>query len=275
MKYYTKEYLQIKKVLTCLDDYRDDRRFLEEATNISGLSESGLSSLFTAWAGVSSRDFMRYLTVDYTRKVLNEPKHVKYRSIKHLVEVEGITPEEYKKQGREITVRYGFYDSPFGECLISVTDKGICGLSFIDETPEQVQIEKLRSAWCLSEVVLADKSISGIGKNIFGEENKGEEPASLRCFLKGTPFQIKVWRSLLKVPFGSLTYYQEIAENCGAPSASRAVAGAIGSNPVAYLIPCHRIIHKSGDFSGYYWGIVRKKAMIGWEAAARDKFLNN
>jgi AraC family transcriptional regulator of adaptative response/methylated-DNA-[protein]-cysteine methyltransferase len=222
-----------------------------------------------------TNEHSQYLTVDYARKILNETRNIKYQNIKPSVEIKGISPREYKKHGHEIKIGYGFYDSPFGKCLISVTDEGICGLSFIDEASGQVQIERLRSAWCLSEVVPDNGSISGIGENIFEKKFNGEKPASLRCFLKGTPFQLKVWEALTKVPFGFLTCYQEIAVSCGLPSASRAVAGAIGSNPVAYLIPCHRIIHKSGDFSGYYWGIVRKKAMIGWEAATRYKFLNN
>jgi AraC family transcriptional regulator of adaptative response/methylated-DNA-[protein]-cysteine methyltransferase len=192
------------------------------------------------------------------------------------VGVEAMTPGEFKLGGQGLTIRYGFHATPFGECLLAVTERGICGLSFVGEEDE---LANLHARWPSAQLVEDPKATAGTAQRIFapGFLTSGQEMPSpsngtpLRLLLAGTNFQIKVWDALLRIPPGSVCTYEDVALQIGQPSAARAVGGAVGSNAIAYLIPCHRVIRKSGVIREYRWGPTRKKALLTWEAAQMER----
>ena len=183
------------------------------------------------------------------------------------VTCEAVTPGEVKARGEGLTIEYGFHPSPFGRCLLARTDRGICGLSFVqEEAPEGVLIESLSCRWPGAKIVESPRSTANLVKQIFAFP-QDHEPAPLHLFVRGTNFQIQVWQALIRIPLGKAVTYQDIARHIGMPGASRAVGNAVGSNPIPFLIPCHRVIRKLGEFGNYGEGPQRKKAILGWEAA--------
>jgi AraC family transcriptional regulator, regulatory protein of adaptative response / methylated-DNA-[protein]-cysteine methyltransferase len=270
-------YRRIEQAISYITANFTDQPSLKDIAASVHLSEFHFQRMFMRWAGISPKKFMQFLTIGYAKKALRESHPLLdvaydagYSSASRLydlfVSFEGVTPGEYKEFGRNITIRYGYYQSPFGDCLIAVTEKGICWLSFVEENERTAGIRLMREHWSESTLVRDDASAVKAGNRIFDRKSKRKK-AALNCFVKGTRFQIKVWEALLRIPFGTLTTYQDIASLCGDPNGSRAAASAIGSNPIAFLIPCHRVIRKSGHFSDYRWGVGRKTAIIGWEAA--------
>ncbi len=253
---------------------------LKEMAASVDLSEFHFHRMFTRWAGISPKKFMQFLTVQYAKKALRESKallDVAYdsglssgsRLYDLFVTVEAMTPGEYKLCGRDITISYGFADSPFGECLVSSTARGVCGLSFVGEGGREFEVETMHEGWPESRFIRDEAGANKIAATIFGQA-EGKPASQIQCLVKGSRFQIKVWEALIRIPYGMLATYQDIARGCGDPDAVRAAAGAIGANPIAYIIPCHRVILKSGGFSNYRWGASRKQAMIAWEAAHRN-----
>jgi AraC family transcriptional regulator, regulatory protein of adaptative response / methylated-DNA-[protein]-cysteine methyltransferase len=270
-------YRRIEEAISYITANFTEQPSLRDIAASVHLSEFHFQRMFLRWAGISPKKFMQFLTIGYAKKALRESQpllDVAYdagfssasRLYDLFVSFEGVTPGEYREFGRNIKIRYGFYKSPFGECLIAVTGKGVCWLSFVEDRQRNAEIGRMKEHWSESELVREDKAVAKTGERIFNRTAR-EKKSTLGCFVKGTRFQIKVWEALLRVPFGTLTTYQGIASRCGDANASRAAASAIGSNPIAFLIPCHRVIRKSGNFSDYRWGINRKTAMIGWEAA--------
>jgi AraC family transcriptional regulator of adaptative response/methylated-DNA-[protein]-cysteine methyltransferase len=198
------------------------------------------------------------------------------------VTFEAMTPGAYKQLGQGVAIRYGFHDTPFGRCLLAATPKGICALRFVatrdSETPpaepvgptETAALQEVIREWPLATFVEDTLETGAIADRIFSPEKEaGQQPFHL--FLKGTNFQVQVWQALLAIPPGGMVSYQDVAERIGRPTASRAIAGAVAKNPVGYLIPCHRVINKSGRYHGYRWGTTRKKAILGWEAGRRQQ----
>jgi AraC family transcriptional regulator of adaptative response/methylated-DNA-[protein]-cysteine methyltransferase len=177
-----------------------------------------------------------------------------------------VTPGEFKEMGAGLEIAYGVHPSPFGECLLAVTERGLCGLSFVDAASPESSLEDLRSRWPRARMLADRARTAAMIRGIFGSppEQKG---ASIPLLLKGTNFQIKVWEALLRIPPGSVTTYRCLAGTIGKPAASRAVGSAVGANPIAYLIPCHRVILSTGAFGNYRYGTTRKKAILGWEQA--------
>jgi AraC family transcriptional regulator of adaptative response/methylated-DNA-[protein]-cysteine methyltransferase len=179
-----------------------------------------------------------------------------------------MTPGEFKKKGTGLNIFYGVHPSPFGDCLLAVTSKGICDLSFFHRDERDRAISELNRRWPQARLIEKKKVTQPFIDRIFCEnEKKGKGLVSL--FLRGTNFQIKIWKALLKIPSGAASSYQDIARSVGTPRASRAVGSAVAANPVAYIIPCHRVIQKGGAIGNYHWSPVRKKAMFCWEAAQR------
>lgn len=243
------------------------------------LSPEHFQRMFTEWAGVSPKKFTQYLTVDYLRNRIHRFDSVQEaadavglsaqsRVYDLFVNVEGVTPDEFRRRGKGIRIRYGFHPTPFGECFIAATERGICGLSFINDTSPQVELGRFEQKWAFAQLEADQDFTRKIVDQIFG--SSGSHPAGLTLLLQGTKFQLKVWEALLRIPPGSVSTYEQIAHSIGRPAAARAVGTAIGSNPVGYLIPCHRVIRKAGQMGGYHWGETRKQAIIGWEMAKNE-----
>jgi AraC family transcriptional regulator of adaptative response/methylated-DNA-[protein]-cysteine methyltransferase len=239
------------------------------------LSEHHFQRLFTRWAGVSPKRFVQFLTLEHakaclaaTRGVLDLAGAVGLSGPGRLhdlfVTLEAMSPGEYIAGGAGLAIRYGVHESPFGAALVAMTPRGICGLHFVDGSSEG--IERLRRNWPDAELRQDPATTAPVAERIF-RPLSAPPGRALALLVKGTNFQVKVWRALLELPLGSLATYGDVAARIGAPGSARAVGTAIGANPVAWLIPCHRVIRESGALGGYRWGTERKAAMLGWEAA--------
>lgn len=182
-----------------------------------------------------------------------------------------MSPGQFKAGGKGLQIWYGFHDTPFGKSLIAKTSRGICALHFLDGIDELNAERLLRLEWEKAEIVRDQQATQDIGDRLCQPSIHGKH---LTLYVKGTNFQIQVWRALLKVPFGEIVTYQRLAKAIGRPGAARAVGNAVGSNPIAYLIPCHRVIRESGELGGYRWGLERKAAMLGWEASHSTLWVN-
>ncbi len=242
----------------------------------SHLSPFHFQRIFTEWAGISPKRFLQFLTVDFLKDKLSKTKNLidaaeeaglssQSRIYDLFTTLEAVTPQEYKQHGEGIRIHYGFHETPFGLALIGVTERGICWLSFLqtDEEPG-AELEKMKTHWNNSVFREGTELTQKFIDQIF---NRVDTKQSLHVFVKGTNFQIKVWEALLKIPIGSVTTYQAIASNIKSPKAMQAVGSAVGSNHIAYLIPCHRVIRKDGILGEYRWSAARKKSIIGWEMA--------
>jgi AraC family transcriptional regulator, regulatory protein of adaptative response / methylated-DNA-[protein]-cysteine methyltransferase len=243
-----------------------------------GLSDSHFQRLFTQWAGVSPKRFLQCLTVEYAKSRMSQTKSLLDLTLEvglsspgrlHdlFVNLEAMSPGEFKTGGAGLQIFYGIHDTPFGKALLATTVRGICHLSFLDAASAE---ELLRRSWVNAELIPDPQMTQPLHESIFNTvKNTDRQPLTL--LVKGTNFQIQVWRALLQVPFGGITTYQTIAQRIDRPTATRAVGTAIGSNSIAYLIPCHRVIRESGALGGYRWGLERKSAMLGWEAGRLHK----
>ncbi|WP_419210893.1 bifunctional helix-turn-helix domain-containing protein/methylated-DNA--[protein]-cysteine S-methyltransferase [Maribacter sp. X9] len=247
---------------------------LDEIAEKVHISPAHFQRMFTDWAGTSPKKFLQFTSVEHAKKILKEEKATLFdtafetglsstsRLHDLFVNIEGMTPAEYKNGGENLQINYSFAESPFGNLIVSSTLKGICYMAFEDneETAFQNLQTKFPNASFQRKLDLIQQNALFIFQNDWSKLNE------IKLHLKGTDFQLKVWESLLKIPMGGLSTYGKLAEKIGNPNASRAVGTAIGSNPVAYLIPCHRVIQSTGNFGGYMWGNTRKTAIIGWEA---------
>jgi len=248
---------------------------LEEVAEKVALSPFHFQRLFTDWAGVSPKKFLQYLTVEYAKNLLKDDQASLFdtaietglsgtgRLHDLFINIEGMTPGEYKNGGENLLINYSYAESPFGNMLVASTTKGICHIAFADDEKEALQ--QLQMQFPKAQFRQVVDTIQQNALFIFTQDWK--DLSKIKLHLKGTPFQIKVWEALLKIPMGDVSTYSGIANTINNPNASRAVGTAIGDNPVAFLIPCHRVIRSTGDFGQYHWGSVRKTAMIGWEAA--------
>lgn len=248
---------------------------LEEVAEQINLSPAYFQRLFTEWAGTSPKKFLQYISVEHAKKILKQEQATLFDTAYEtglsstsrlhdlFVNIEGMTPAEYKNGGKDLYINYSFAESPFGNLIVASTQKGICHMAFEDN--EEKALDDLKSDF---PNAIFQRKLDLIQQNaLFIFQNDWSRPGEIKLHLKGTDFQLKVWETLLKIPMGQLSTYGNIAKQIGNPKASRAVGTAIGSNPVAFLIPCHRVIQASGKFGGYMWGNTRKTAMIGWEGA--------
>ncbi|WP_207424581.1 bifunctional helix-turn-helix domain-containing protein/methylated-DNA--[protein]-cysteine S-methyltransferase [Desertivirga brevis] len=251
---------------------------LEEIAEVVNLSPFHFQRLFTEWAGTSPKKFLQYISISYARKLLKETGaslfDVAYetglsgnsRLHELFISIEGMTPAEYKNGGKDLNILFNCVSSPFGPLLLASTEKGICYMAFCDDEVEE--IAKLRISFPQATYLKGFDKMQENALLIFQKD--WSKLDQIKLHLKGTNFQLKVWESLLKIPMGKLSTYGAIAQSIKLPNASRAVGTAIGSNPVAFLIPCHRVIQSSGNLGGYMWGLNRKSSMIGWEASVID-----
>lgn len=269
-------YQRIEQAIKFLEENFQRQPELSEVAEKVHLSEFHFQRIFTEWAGISPKRFLQFLTVGFLKDKLAETKNLinaaevaglssQSRIYDLFTTLEAVTPQEYKQHGSGIRILYGFHETPFGLALIGVTERGICWLSFIttDEDPKY-ELEKMKEHWHNSVFHQDQELTNGFVLSIFGQESTNKK---LHVFVKGTNFQVKVWEALLRLPLGSVTTYQGIAEKIQNPKAMQAVGSAVGSNHIAYLIPCHRVIRKDGILGEYRWNPTRKKSMIGWEMA--------
>lgn len=299
----TSDYARIEEAIRYLEENFREQPTLSELSAHLGFSPFYLQRLFTRWAGISPKRFVQFLTADYAKELLRNSVSVLDATYESglsspsrlhdlLINVEAVSPGEYKSSGKDIEIRYGFHDTPFGICLLGVTDRGICTLSFLSSQEngagKTTALQMLKTDWSSATLIEKPEETMPLVEQIFPQnvknldESSSQEDANktvsikqqlnpsqrqVNLLLRGTNFQIKVWEALLKIPVGGLWSYSDVAREIGNPKAVRAVGSAVGVNPVAYLIPCHRVIRKSGAIRDYRWGALRKKALVVWEVA--------
>ncbi len=269
---------QFEKIATAIDylnQHFKSQPSLEELANHVHLSPFHFQRLFQNWAGTTPKKFLQYITLNHAKELLKSHSISVWDTAMEVglsgssrlhdlfITIEGMTPGEYKKGGESLNICYSFSSTPFGEVIVASTDRGICYLSFYEQ--QTIALQCLYSEFPNATLLCQSDIQHHAALKIFEKDWRNLD--NIKLHLKGSPFQLKVWESLLKIPSGQLCTYGDIATLIGQPHASRAVGNAIGHNLVAYLIPCHRVIQKSGLHGGYHWGNTRKTAMIGWEAA--------
>ena len=273
----TPDYEFVERAILYLDRHARRQPSLGELAGAVGASESHLQRIFTRWAGISPKRFLQYLTHEHARRLLQESRSVLDAAYEAglssagrihdlFVTVEAVTPGEVRAAGAGLEIGYAIHPTPFGDCLIAVTPRGICNLTFVRTDPVD-EVRRLREQWSEATVREAPGATAGVVDRVFGGSwDSGPIPV----LLKGTNFQINVWKALLKIPEGAVASYEDLAELAHVPGAQRAVGNAVGANPISYLIPCHRIIRKTGEFGNYGGGPARKKAMLVWESARHE-----
>jgi AraC family transcriptional regulator of adaptative response/methylated-DNA-[protein]-cysteine methyltransferase len=274
-KQSSEDYLRIEQAILYLENHYKEQPSLEEVAASIGLSEYHFQRLFTRWAGVSPKRFLQFLTKEGAKELLSRSENLLdtthqmgLSSLGRLhdlfVTTEAVTPGEYKSRGEGLTIRYGIHLTPFGRCLVGLTERGICHLGFVSGS-EGEAIDGLVNEWKEARMMEDYRSTAALVGPIFDLRYDTRIKQPLTLHLRGTNFQIKVWEALLQIPAGAATTYEGLAQRIGQPNASRAVGSAVGHNPIAVLIPCHRVIRKVGDFGNYRYGELRKKALLARE----------
>ncbi|MBO9730631.1 MAG: methylated-DNA--[protein]-cysteine S-methyltransferase [Chitinophaga sp.] len=266
------------KIATAIDYIKNNFKTqpnLQEVAAAVHMSPFHFQRVFSEWAGVTPKKFLQYLTLDYAKNILREEKVTVFdaafeaglsgtgRLHDLFINIESMTPGEYRNGGKALQINYSFAESPFGNILVASTPKGICHMAFADN-PEAA-LQALKEQFPHAQFTQMVDLIQQNTLYIFTQD--WSRLSEIKLHLKGTDFQLKVWEALLKIPMGNLTTYSRLAADIQHPGASRAVGTAVGQNPVAFLIPCHRVIKATGEYGQYHWGSTRKNAMIGWEAA--------
>lgn len=275
------DYQRIEQAILALEKNFRRQPSLDEIAKSVALSEYHFQRLFSRWVGISPKRFLQFLTKEYAKELIESSPNlldVAYESglsgtgrlHELFVTCEAVTPGEFKNKGEGLQIFYGFHPTPFGYCLLAVTDRGICHLAFVQEGERTQAIKSLQKEWENAKLTVSPAKTRALVDQIFNPIKNGK-PRPLHLFLSGTNFQIKVWEALLKIPAGAVASYEDIAARIGLPKASRPVGNAVSQNPVAYIIPCHRVVRKLGEFGNYRWGAARKKAMLGWEMARKEE----
>lgn len=267
-------YQRVAKAISYIKEYATDQPNLDDIASAVHLSSYHFHRMFKEWAGVTPKEFLQYISLNHAKKLLDENQtieeatfHTGLSSSSRLhdlfINIEGMTPGEFKNEGQSLDICYHLSDSPFGHVLIASTGKGICNLSFVEDPDESSR--ELKENWANARISEGkDRHIQNL-ENVLA--NGWQNPDKIKLHIRGTDFQLKVWEALLKIPAGQLATYSDVAQEIDNPKASRAVGTALARNPIAYLIPCHRVIKKVGGIGEYRWGSTRKTAIIGWEAA--------
>ncbi len=272
------DYERIAGVIRYLDEHHTDQPDLTVLARQAGLSPFHFHRLFTNWAGVTPKDFLQCLTLAQVKESLRNGASVLDSALESglsgpgrlhdlCVNLEAASPGEMKAGGARWTIVAGFAMSPFGTCLVAESPRGICHLSFVEEGAENTAWAGLKEDWPNARLRRNDAAAARIVEKIFTRSIDRDSRLVLRAFVSGTAFQIRVWRALLEIPSGRFTSYGRLAATLGQPTAARAVGNAVGQNPLAYLIPCHRVIRETGVIGNYRWGRLRKRAIVAWENA--------
>ena len=270
------DYERVANVIRFLDRHHTEQPDLHQLASAAGLSPFHFHRLFSAWAGVTPKDFLQCLTLEHVKYLLRNGDNVfdvaldaglsgPGRLHDLCVTLEAASPGEMKNDGAGMQIEYGFGETPFGQALIAETKRGICHLSFVDGHGRNSARNLLTSQWPNAKLNRNDARIAELSAKIFTQVRDRASRPTLRAFVRGTPFQLRVWRALLRVPSGSLTTYGRLAQAIGQSQAARAVGSAVGANPIAFIIPCHRVIRETGALGNYHWDPIRKRAIVGWE----------
>lgn len=271
-----RDYEIVKRTLAFIHENWREQPSLEAIAEQAELSPTHLQRLFTRWAGLSPKAFLQAVTLDHARSLLRDSASILDTAYEvglsgpgrlHdlFVTHEGMTPGSYKLGGKGLTLRFGFHDCPFGRALVMITDQGLAGLAFADDGQEKDTLLDMQSRWPGAAYIEDWLQTKPYADRIFKPENwRKDQP--LRVVFIGSDFEIRVWETLLRIPLGKRSTYSDVATHIGKPNAARAVGSAVGRNPVSFVVPCHRVLGKSGSLCGYHWGLTRKRAILGWEA---------
>src|SRR6201993_5044433 len=270
------DYAVVRRAIAFLSEHWRAQPEIDAVAAAAGVSASDLHRLFRRWAGITPKAFLQALTLDHARRLLRDSASVLDTTFEvglsgpgrlHdlFVTHEAMSPGEWKSGGEGLSVAYGFHPSTFGSALVMTTERGLAGLAFADPGEEEAALDDMRGRWPKARYDEDKDRPGAIARRIFDPTLwRPERP--LRVVLIGTDFEVRVWETLLGIPMGRATTYSNVAAKLGRPKAARAVGAAVGKNPVSFVVPCHRVMGKSGDLTGYHWGITRKRAMLGWEA---------
>jgi AraC family transcriptional regulator, regulatory protein of adaptative response / methylated-DNA-[protein]-cysteine methyltransferase len=275
------DYQRVEQAIQFLERNFQRHPSLDEIARSVHLSKYHFQRLFKRWAGISPTQFLQFLTIGYAKQRLEESRSLLDTALDAgfsgpgrlhdlFISFEAITPGEYKQRGSGLQIAYGFHPTPFGLCLLATTARGICGLYFVQDEDRQATLDLLAESWPRAHRIQDETVTQPLVDQIFSPIPAGHS-GPFHLLLKGTNFQVQVWRALLAIPPGTMVSYQDVAGYVGRPEATRAVASAIARNPISYLIPCHRVIAKAGRIHHYRWGTARKKAILGWEASQRSR----
>jgi AraC family transcriptional regulator, regulatory protein of adaptative response / methylated-DNA-[protein]-cysteine methyltransferase len=275
------QYQQVAYAIEYLYQHFKDQPSLEEVAAQVNMSAFHFQRTFTQWAGISPKRFLQFLTTDYLKQRITGFDNLldaaddaglsgQSRVYDLFVNLEAVTPQEYKEKGTGITIDYGFHPSPFGDCIIGVTERGVCFLSFMTDNDRHDAILGMEKEWENASIRHNERNTQKMAELIFNRSSI-QPNNKLSLLVKGTNFQVKVWNALLQIPMGAVSTYQALAGTVGSADALQAVGSAVGANHLAYLIPCHRIIKKNLIIGDYHWGAERKKAILGWEMAKTEE----
>jgi AraC family transcriptional regulator, regulatory protein of adaptative response / methylated-DNA-[protein]-cysteine methyltransferase len=270
------DYDVVRKAIGHIRGHWREQPEIETIAEAAGVTPTELHHLFRRWAGLTPKAFVQALTLHGARELLRASATVLDATYEvglsgpgrlHdlFVTHEAMSPGEWKSGGEGLTIHYGFHPSPFGSALVMATERGLAGLAFADQGGELAALADMKSRWTRANYVEDSARTAAVAKRIF-DPAQWQSAQPLRVVLIGTDFEVRVWDTLLKIPMGKLVTYSDIAGRIAAPKAARAVGAAVGKNPVSFVVPCHRVVGKSGELTGYHWGITRKRAMLGWEA---------
>jgi AraC family transcriptional regulator of adaptative response/methylated-DNA-[protein]-cysteine methyltransferase len=270
------DYAVVRRAIAFISEHWRDQPEIDEIAAAAGTTTADLHHVFRRWAGLTPKAFLQAITLDHARRLLRASASVLDAAYEvglsgpgrlHdlFVTHEAMSPGEWKSGGEGLNVAYGFHPSPFGNALVMTTERGLAGLAFADPGEEEAALADMRGRWPQARYGEDTERTGGLARRIFDPTLwRPERP--LRVVLIGTDFEVRVWETLLGIPMGRATTYSDIAARLGKPKAARAVGAAVGKNPVSFVVPCHRVVGKSGDLTGYHWGLTRKRAMLGWEA---------
>jgi len=270
------DYDHVRRVIAYLSQHWRRQPSLEDVAEHVGLSTTHVHHLFRRWAGLTPKAFLQAITLDNAKALLagsasvldaayevglSGPGRLHDLFVTH----EAMSPGEYKAGGAGLAMRFGFHPSPFGEAILVATERGLAGLGFVDGGDRLAALDDMRRRWRSADYVEDQAATAPLARRIFDAAGwRGDQP--LRVVLIGTDFEVRVWQTLLRIPLGRATTYSDIASHIGRPTASRAVGAAVGKNPISFVVPCHRVLGRSGALTGYHWGLTRKQAILGWEA---------
>ena len=270
------DYAVVRRAIAYISERWRAQPEIEQIAHAVGVTPDELHHLFRRWAGLTPKAFLQAITLDNARKLLRDSASVLDATYEvglsgpgrlHdlFVTHEAMSPGEWKSGGEGLTVFFGFHPSPFGSALVMATQRGLAGLAFADPGEERAALADMKARWPRAAYVEDSARTAAVARRIF-DSSQWQQDNPLRVVLIGTDWEVRVWETLLQIPMGRLTTYSDIASKIHKPAAARAVGTAVGKNPVSFVVPCHRVVGKSGDLTGYHWGITRKQAMLGWEA---------
>jgi AraC family transcriptional regulator of adaptative response/methylated-DNA-[protein]-cysteine methyltransferase len=272
----TADYETVRRAIAFVSENYRDQPEVDAVAHAVGTTPRALTELFRRWCGLTPKEFLAAVTLDHARRILREASSMLDASYElglsgpgrlHdlFVVHEAMSPGEWKTGGRGLTIGYGFHPSPFGTALVLATDRGLCGLAFADASEERITLDDMRRRWPNARYVEDRARTASIAQRIF-QPAQWRRETPLRVVLIGTDFEVRVWETLLTIPFGRAATYSDIARKVCTEKAARAVGAAVGKNPISFVVPCHRVVGKNGALTGYHWGLTRKRAMLGWEA---------